>query len=77
MAQVTIYLPNDLESRIKAMAGSLDLSISKLITTLLEQKVRNEWSPDIRELAGAWGEDFPSREEIGAGEGRDVPREAF
>ena len=59
MAQVTIYIPNDLESQIKAMAGSLNISISKFISTILEQKVQNEWSHDSRKLAGAW-DDFPT-----------------
>ena len=65
MAQVTIYIPNDLESQIKAMANSLNISISKFISTLLEQKVKNEWSYSSRKLAGAWG-DFPTLQEIRA-----------
>jgi len=48
MAQVTIYIPNDLESQIKAMTSSLNISISKFISTLLEQKVQNEWSYSSR-----------------------------
>jgi hypothetical protein len=36
MAQVTIYIANNLESQIKAMASSLNISISKYISTILE-----------------------------------------
>jgi len=76
MAQVTIYIPNDLETQIKAMASSLNISISKFIATTLEQKVKNEWSSSSRELAGSW-DDFPSLEEIRANQGKDTEREAF
>jgi len=76
MAQVTIYIPNDLESQIKAMASSLNISISKFISTILEQKVQNEWSHASRKLAGAW-DDFPTLQEIRANQGQDIPREEF
>jgi len=76
MAQVTIYISNDLESQIKAMASSLNISISKFISTILEQKVQNEWSHDIKKLAGAW-DDFPTLQEIRANQGQDAQREEF
>ena len=76
MAQVTIYIPNDLESQIKVMASSLNISISKFISTILEQKVKNEWSSGSRKLAGAW-DDFPTLQEIRANQGHDVQREEF
>jgi len=76
MAQVTIYIPNELENKIKEIANSLNISTSKFITTLLEQKIQNEWNPNIKKLAGAWS-DFPSLEEIRANQGRDILREEF
>jgi len=76
MAQVTIYIPNDLESQIKEMAKSLNISISKFISTILEQKVKNEWSNESRKLGGSW-DDFPTLEEIRANQGQDVQREEF
>lgn len=76
MAQVTIYIPNDLESKIKAKANSLNISISKFISTILEHKVQNEWSDQSRNLAGSW-EDFASIEEIRDNQGQDAPREVF
>lgn len=76
MAQVTIYIPNDLESKIKAKANSLNISISKFISTILEHKVQNEWSDQSRKLAGSW-EDFASIEEIRDNQGQDATREAF
>jgi len=76
MAQVTIYIPNDLESQIKSMASSLNISISKFISTLLEQKVQNEWSYNSRKLAGSW-DNFPTLQEIRANQGQDSLREEF
>ena len=76
MAQVTIYIPNDLQSQIKAMASSLNISISKFISTILEQKVQNEWSASSRKLAGSW-DDFPTLQEIRANQGQDAQREEF
>ncbi len=76
MAQVTIYIANELESQVKAMATSLNISISKFISTTLEQKMQNEWSHSSRELAGSWN-DFPTLQEIRDNEGKDTPRETF
>ena len=76
MAQVTIYIPNDLESKIKAMSSSLNISISKFISTVLEQKVQNEWTSDSKKLAGSWN-DFPTLEEIRANQAEDIQRETF
>ena len=76
MAQVTIYIPNDLESKVKATAASLGLSVSKFIAAVLAQKVQSEWRQETKELSGAW-QDFPSLEEIRAAEGIDASRERF
>jgi len=76
MAQITIYIPNDLEKKIKEQANSLNISISKFISTLLEQKVQNEWSNSSRKLAGA-GDDFPILQEIRTNQGEDTIKEAF
>ena len=76
MAEVTIYIPDDLESQIKTMASSLNISISKFISGILEQKVQNEWSYSSKKLAGSW-EDFPTLQEIRANQGQDAQREEF
>jgi hypothetical protein len=74
MAHVTIYIRNNLESLLKMMASSLNISISKYISTILEQKVQNEWSSNSRKLAGSW-DDFPTLQEIRTNQGNDVQRE--
>ena len=35
------------------------------------------WPELVDALAGSWGDDFPTLEEIRAGEGKDSPRESF
>lgn len=76
MSQVTIYLPNELEQKIKSAAKTSSLSLSKWITQIIEEKISGEWSQDIIELAGAWGDDeFPTLEEIRASYTTDVERE--
>jgi len=57
MAQVSIYIPNELESQVKEMAASLNISISEFILDVLEQKVQNEWGSSSRELAGSWADE--------------------
>lgn len=76
MAQVTIYMNNDLEAQIKDMASALNLSISKFISNTLQEKVHNEWNPGIKELAGSWS-DFPTLSEIREGQAQDIKREEF
>ena len=76
MAQLSIYIANDLELQVKEMASSLNISISKFISTILEQKVQNEWSNGSRKLAGSW-DDFITLEEIRDNQGYDVKREEF
>ena len=75
MSQVTIYLNNDLEEKMKRAAKASSLSLSKWITKIIEEKISEEWSQDILDLAGAWGNDFPSIEEIRAPYLGDVMRE--
>lgn len=63
MGQITIYIDDQVQSKIKKMAKSMNLSVSKCITQILEQKTSNVWDSSIRQLSGAW-EDFPDTEEI-------------
>ena len=76
MAQITIYINNDLESKIKEVANSLDTSISKYITTVIERNISNNWNPKIKNLAGSWS-DFPMIEEIRNDNAKDFKREEF
>ncbi len=64
MAQVTIYLDSTIESKLKKAAKSSQLSVSKWIAKIIEEKVATQWSPEIIGLAGSWQDDFPTLETI-------------
>ena len=63
MAQVTIYLDDAAERRVRAAARRSKVSVSRWLAELVESRVRTEWPPKVRKLAGAWP-DFPDLKEI-------------
>jgi len=74
MAQVTIYLDDDSDNRLKEAARAEGISVSKWIARLIEEKTRSEWPSSVRTLAGAWSADFPEAENLRQGLGVDLPR---
>ncbi len=74
MGQVTLYLDQETEKKMKAAAGAAGVSSSRWVVGLIREKTADEWPASIVELAGAWP-DMPSLDEIRATEGEDVPRE--
>jgi hypothetical protein len=77
MSQVTIYMNESIEKKVKELAKSMNMSISKYITTLLEEKTNTEWSSEVQNLCGAWS-DFPSLATLRENESAtDVPRESL
>ncbi len=75
MGQVTIYLDNDTEKKIKTAAKASKTSVSKWITAIIKDKISTEWPQNIVNLAGSWKDDFPSLEEIRSTQGIDASRE--
>lgn len=75
MGQVTIYLDNEIESKLKKAAKASKKSVSKWVAALIKEKVSTEWPQNIVNLAGSWKEDFPSLEEIRSTKGLDAKRE--
>ncbi len=75
MAQVTIYMDNNLEEKVKKLAKSTGTSISKFISNILEQKVRTSWDDSVRELSGSWRDDNAFDEEIKSYKTDDTKRE--
>ena len=73
MAQVTIYLDDAAERRLKAAARKSKVSVSRWIAELVESRTRSDWPPETRELAGAW-RDFPDLEDLRRATGKDQPR---
>lgn len=74
MAQLTIYLPDGVESKARKAAKAQGKSISKWIADEVMHSLDDVWPKAVLDAAGAFP-DFPSLKEIRAGSGRDVPRE--
>ena len=74
MGQVTIYLEDEVEAKMRSAAKSMKVSQSKWIANLIKEKVIDEWPPSVRNLAGAW-RDLPTLEEIRNFQNEDVPRD--
>lgn len=75
MGQVTIYLDNELESKLKKAAKAGHLSVSKWIAYLIRDKISTDWPLDVINLAGCWKDDFPALLEIRSSDAADAPRE--
>lgn len=76
MGQVTIYLDDETERKMVASARRMNLSKSKWIASLIQEKLLDDWPLSVRELPGTW-QDFPSTEELRAGFSSDVDRESM
>ena len=73
MGQVTIYLDDEIESKMRASVKEMNVSQSKWIANLIKEKVADEWPEPVKKLAGSW-DDFPSAEEIRQTMGKDILR---
>jgi len=76
MGQVTIYLDQATETKMKTMIAKKKCSKSKWIADLIREKTETDWPPHIKNLAGAW-KDLPEAEEIRKNKGNDIPRESI
>jgi len=74
MAQITININSELESKIKEIVSSQKTSISKYILSIVEREINSSWNPKVKKLAGSWS-DFPSIEEIRGCNIEDTKRE--
>ncbi len=74
MGQITIYLDEATENRLKASARGTGLSVSRFIANLIQEKTATEWPPSVEALVGAWA-GFPEAEELRADLADDEPRE--
>lgn len=60
MGQLTIYLPADLEKKVKDEARRARQSVSGYIASLLVRDIRpTKWPKWFRDLAGSWEGPFP------------------
>jgi len=76
MAQITIYLDDEVLAIVKAAVKSSGVSQSQWVADAVRARVRREWPASVRALAGAWP-DFPSVAEIRKRYGTDSKRESI
>jgi hypothetical protein len=74
MGQITLYLDDETEEKMKDAAKVAGVSQSRWVSRLIKEKTATEWPESIVRLAGAWA-DFPTAEEIREGTPPDLPRE--
>ena len=74
MSQVTIYLDEETDQKMRKAARQAGLSRSQWLARLIREKTRNEWPAEVREAAGSW-HDFPDAEELRGSLGSDLQRE--
>jgi metal-responsive CopG/Arc/MetJ family transcriptional regulator len=63
MGQITIYLDDELESKLRAATEHRKVSRSRWIADLIRQHLDSAWPAEVREAAGTWT-DFPNLEEL-------------
>jgi hypothetical protein len=74
MAQITIYLRDELEARARKAAKAKREPVSRWIAREIERSLSATWPPEVLEAAGALP-DFPSLRQIREGYGKDTPRD--
>jgi hypothetical protein len=74
MAQVTIYLPDELEAQARNAAEAQGTSLGKWIAGEVAETLRNTWPTDVLAAIGAFP-DFPEADELRVSYAKDSSRE--
>ena len=74
MAQVTIYLADEVERDARNAAKASGTSLGRWIAEQVAGKVSNTWPPEVLAAIGAFP-DFPDQASLRDGYGRDAHRE--
>lgn len=78
MQQITLTLDEEVQAIIYEMAQAENLPPSLWLSQFVERQVKQhqDWSPEVKALAGSWA-DFPSLDEIRGAQGDDAERESL
>jgi hypothetical protein len=74
MAQITIYLPDEIENKARKAAKVKGTSVSRWIAERVVETLEHAWRKGVLDAAGAIPE-FPDLKEIRTGYGKDATRE--
>jgi len=76
MANITIYLPDAIEKKVRKAAKANKQPVSRWIVDRLTKDVESGWSKAFLDMAGS-DPDFPDASTLRSGYGPDSPREEF
>jgi hypothetical protein len=76
MAQITIYLPDEIEAKARKAAKAKRESVSRWIAVQIQHSLSDTWPKGVLDAAGALPE-FPTLEKIRKGYGKDAVRETL
>ncbi|NRF69040.1 CopG family transcriptional regulator [Aquincola sp. S2] len=76
MAQVTLYLDEEVDSLMRRSAEAAGVSNSRWVAELIRRHAHAEWPADVIALAGRFP-DFPLAEDVRTASGQDMPRAGF
>jgi hypothetical protein len=73
MAQITIYLPDGIETKARKAAKAKGTSVSRWIAERVVDTLEDAWPKSVIDAAGAVA-DFPDVKEVRTGYGKDSSR---
>jgi hypothetical protein len=73
MAQITLYIDEATQVRLREAAAAREVSQSQYVADLIRRATATEWPVAVLKLAGAVP-DFPLAEELRAGQPPDAER---
>ena len=78
MSQITLTLDEEVSEIINKMASAENITPDLWLSQFVERQVKKhqDWSPEVKALAGSWA-DFPSLDEIRGAQGEDAERESL
>jgi hypothetical protein len=74
MAQVTIYLNDEIEAQARSAAELRGSTLGRWIAEQVAEKVKNTWSPAVLDAIGSFP-DFPEEAELRSQYGKDTARD--
>jgi hypothetical protein len=74
MAQLTIYLPDEIEHKARRAAKAGRKSVSRWVAEQVSRNLDHTWPQAVLDAAGA-APDFPDVVKLRKEQGRDAPRE--
>lgn len=76
MAQITLYIDDATQARLRDAAARREVSQSKFVADLIRHATAPDWPPEVLALVGSIP-DFPLCEELRAGQSPDAERVAL